>query len=98
MRKAVLDRCRVSRGVYKCENPKCGDLVGPKMIEVDHVTKCTPVGGIKIPEDWGIFIKNLLYMDVLKDLRGLCKPCHGDKTRNEKQEAKPKKKTKRKKH
>jgi 5-methylcytosine-specific restriction endonuclease McrA len=86
-RRLVLARCRVSRGVYRCENPECAKLVGPKLIQVDHIIPATPLEGIKKPEDWGIFIKNLLYCGV-NMLMGICKECHAIKTKEENKQRK----------
>ena len=87
-RREVLAKARVSRGIYRCS--ECKALVGPKLIQVDHIQKATPLGGIKAPEDWGIFIKNLLFCGIEGQV-ALCKPCHARKTKDEK----TKKKTKR---
>jgi hypothetical protein len=82
-RREAMARARISRGVYMCENPDCAKIVGPKDIQVDHIVQATPPGGIQKPEDWGIFIKNLLYCGV-EGLHVLCKPCHLQKTNEEK--------------
>ena len=93
MRRDAQARARVSRGIYKCA--ECESLVGPKNIDVDHVVQATPPEGINKPRDWGVFIERLLYMDPVKGLRCLCKPCHKKKTYEERHgKATVKKKTK----
>lgn len=86
-RKLVLARARVSRGVYRCENDNCSKLVGPKLIQVDHIVPATPLEGIQKPEDWGIFIKRLLYCGMHM-LMAICKDCHAIKTKEENKQRK----------
>lgn len=71
---------RVTRGVYKCA--LCEGLSGPKNIDVDHVIPATPPGGINEPKDFGVFIERLLFCPP-SGLRVLCKPCHKQKTKEE---------------
>jgi hypothetical protein len=89
LRREALARGRISRGIYKCAI--CSELQGPKNIDVDHIEAATPPGGINKPEDFGLFIKRLLFIDVT-GLRVVCKPCHKIKTYEERY-GKPKKKT-----
>jgi len=89
LRKLAMGKARVSRGVYRCN--ACKKLFGPKMMDYDHVIKCTPHDGIRVPEDWGIFIKNLLFCG-LEGIVGMCKPCHQVKTNLEKNESRTLKK------
>lgn len=80
LRRDALGRARVSRGVYRCHY--CKGLVGPKMIDIDHIIPATPKGGINVPTDWGIFIERLLFCDP-SNLVGACKECHKAKTKEE---------------
>ena len=77
LRREVLARARVSRGVYKCE--KCNKLVDNKNIEVDHINPATPSHGLETQEDWGYFIWNLLFISSDK-LMAMCETCHQEKT------------------
>ena len=94
LRREALARARVSRGKYKCET--CKELVGPKEIDIDHIQRITPEGGINEPEDWGILIRRLLHCG-LEGLVAMCKPCHKLKTAEERNAKKPIKKKTRKK-
>lgn len=90
-RKLALVTARISRGIYRCQ--KCAALVGPKMIDIDHVVKVTPKGGLNTGDDYGKFVHNLFFCGI-EGLVALCKPCHAIKTKEEKIET-AKKKTKR---
>jgi len=82
LHREVLARARRARGIYECE--KCYKLVGPKDIEVDHITPATPAHGIETAEDWGYFIWNLLFITVDK-LMALCTECHQIKTNQDRE-------------
>lgn len=94
LRKNVLAKARVARGIYRCT--KCGELVGPKMIDVDHVETATPPNFEPEidPTQWGLYIKRLLYPK--DEPRAMCKPCHKTKTAEERDAKKIKKKTRKK--
>lgn len=92
LRRDALKRSKIAWGKYVC--PKCLSINGPKLMDVDHIVKATPKGGINEPEDWGIFIKNLLYCGP-DGVVALCKPCHAIKTKEERSETKRKTKSKR---
>lgn len=93
LRRNALIAARVSRGVYRCKS--CKELHGPKEMDVDHIIPATPADGINQPEDWGLFIKNLLYCGD-EGVVAICKPCHKKKTQEERNEKKTRlKKTKR---
>lgn len=85
LRREVLARARVSRGVYKCE--KCFKLVGNKEIEVDHIIPATPPSGLETQEDWGYFIWNLLFITIDR-LMALCSECHQIKTNLDRENSK----------
>lgn len=91
-RKQCLDGARVVRGKYKCEG--CKALVGPKDIQVDHIKKVTADTGLKFREDIAPFVDRLFC--PLSGLMALCKPCHSEKTKLERQKIKRKSKGKKK--
>ena len=74
-RKAVIKRCFISRGVYKCEC--CGAIVKGrvgKVLQVDHIER---VGSIH-KQSLDSFVENLFC--PIENLWGLCKNCHDYKT------------------
>lgn len=73
LRRDALARARIERGIYQCE--KCGALVGPKEIEVNHKLQVTPTQGLQSGTDWGILIDRMLYCGT-EGLEVLCSQCH----------------------
>ena len=69
LRRQVVKRCTIAKGHYLCE--VCLNPVDK--IQVDHIK---PIG---IAKDWNEFF-DFLFCDI-KDLQGICKPCHNSKTK-----------------
>lgn len=73
-RQEALSNARVERGRYRCAD--CGDLFGPKEIDLDHrVPVIDPKTGFKT---WDDFIEKLFCEADMFDV--LCKQCHTNKT------------------
>lgn len=69
-----IKRARVSRGLYACRC--CGDIVGPKEYNVDHIESIiNPKMGFTT---WDSYIDRLFC--GVDGLQLLCKDCHRDKT------------------
>jgi 5-methylcytosine-specific restriction endonuclease McrA len=83
----VKKRCLHEDGFYRCENPACSKKGQPvPAIQVDHIEPIGEVGGPRYIER--------MFVPSTK-LQGLCKTCHGAKTRAErKAAAKPKRERK----
>jgi 5-methylcytosine-specific restriction endonuclease McrA len=91
MRRDALGASRVSRGVYRCGY--CGQLFGPKMMNVDHKVPATAPEGTNDATGWGKFIVGLLYEGARpENLVSCCKDCHKEKTKKETSERRGKKK------
>lgn len=73
LRRNALARARVERGKYKCEH--CGNIGGPKEVDVNHKIQVTPKNGLNTGLDWGEFIHRLLFCG-LENIEVLCKTCH----------------------
>lgn len=71
-RKLVRDRCRISKGIYRCEECKqeC------KVIDIDHKSPVGPTPGSRLGKNttWDDMINNLFCS--IDNLQGLCKSCH----------------------
>jgi hypothetical protein len=65
-------------------------------MDVDHIVKATPAGGLNTPDDYGVFIGNLLFCGP-EGVLAICKPCHAIKTKEERSETTHKKKAKKRK-
>ena len=73
-RNEALVAARVSRGKYMCKT--CGDLFGPKEVDLDHNEPVIdPKRGFTT---WDDYIERL-YCDV-ENFSVLCKSCHSAKT------------------
>jgi 5-methylcytosine-specific restriction endonuclease McrA len=95
LRQSAMKAARVGYGKYKCQN--CGDIFGPKQVDVDHKKQCTPKD-VTIEQSpmlfWGKLIENMHYCGQ-GGVWVLCKEkCHAEKTKLERQ---VKRKTKRRK-
>lgn len=77
-RKTVVKRCLVQKGFSKCE--LCGDIVAK--IHVDH---------IKVVGDLDAGYLDRLWCSS-NEMQGICDSCHSEKTKQERKEAKAKKK------
>ena len=76
-RKECYVNARVSRGKYRCAY--CGELFGPKDIQIDHIIPVIdPHQGFV---DWDTYIERLF--SPLENYQVLCKPCHTIKTNAE---------------
>jgi len=76
-RKTAYVNARVSRGKYRCAY--CGELFGPKDIQLDHIKPVIdPQTGFV---DWNTYIERLFC--PLENYQALCKPCHKIKSENE---------------
>jgi len=74
-RKAVIKRCMVKRGEYKCEN--CGQIYkgkAGKVLQVDHIERVGSIHEQTLDE----YVKRLFC--PITNLWGLCKICHDKKT------------------
>ena len=77
----VKKRCKNAEGFYVCEKKSCRKVV--PTIAVDHIKAIGEVGGPN-------YIRRMFVNS--KKLQGLCKACHGAKTRLERKAASTKKK------
>ena len=84
LRRMALAVARVGYGKYKCGS--CGEIFGPKQVDVDHKKQCTPkdVTAEQSPKMfWGQLIENMHYCG-LDGVWVLCKEkCHAAKTKAE---------------
>lgn len=83
-------KARIHRGMYKCSNPLCAKVVGPKEIKIDHIEPVIPVEGA---DSWDIVIDRLFC--TADGFQAICKECHNKKTsiENEKRRVLKRKKT-----
>jgi 5-methylcytosine-specific restriction endonuclease McrA len=73
-------RSRVDRGLYKCENPKCGHIGPRKDFVMDHVIPVVdPVEGFV---SFDVYIERM-FPDSAKGWQRLCHQCHDIKTETE---------------
>ena len=80
--KEVRDRCRVTRGVYRCEG--CFEAAPAKGMRCDHIV---PVVGLEGFVDWNTYISRMF--DVIpQGIQYLCRDCHDKKTASERVERK----------
>jgi hypothetical protein len=70
-RTEVVNRCKVSRGVYRCE--KCGKTLKRNEIKVHHIKAVADV-------DWNTYI-NKLFCGI-ESLLGICRVCHDEIHKN----------------
>ena len=76
-RKQCMVNARVSRGKYICK--QCGQLFGPKEIQIDHIEPViNPQTGFV---DWNTYIQRLF--SPLNNYQVLCKKCHSAKSAKE---------------
>lgn len=76
-RNAVLKRCQVSRGVYRCEC--CGGRFKKAELEVDHIDPVVDIkDGYENLETW-----TLRLLVPPEKMQGLCSQCHSTKTAQE---------------
>ena len=80
LRRDALAQARVERGRYKCSS--CGNIFGPKEIDINHKVVVTPENGLNSGKDWGILIDRMLYCG-LEGLEAMCKECHKTRTKEE---------------
>ena len=74
---AAKVRARVQRGKYECAD--CGNLFGPKEIDMDHIKPVVdPKEGFTDLNSW---VDRLL--PGVDGYQVLCKPCHKQKTKEE---------------
>lgn len=73
-RKPAIVNNRIARGKYKCQ--KCGDIVGYKDFDIDHIKPVISVNRGFV--DWNEYIERLFAETDGYQL--LCKPCHKKKT------------------
>lgn len=72
----VKKRCMGEDGFPRCENKKCLSKGKPvPAIQADHIR---PIGEIGGPD----YIKRMFVSS--KEMQGLCKKCHAEKTKQEK--------------
>ena len=75
-RKEVKDRCKVGRGLYKCE--ECGNVTSK--LDIDHIHGISPSPGSNRDKNnatWDDVITQM-FCNV-NDLQGLCKSFHLEK-------------------
>ena len=78
---------RIKRGIYECQY--CGDEVGPKEIEIDHLNPCVAIDENK--ENGYDYNGIIERMFDTENSFVTCKPCHRKKTGRENAERKRKK-------
>lgn len=82
-RKKVVNRCKVFADMFQCE--ACGAVVPKKEFQIDHTVAAGAL------EDPGFLLRMFPGEDGLK---GLCKPCHKEKTKKDNAETRRKKNAK----